>query len=95
MVRGLYRASRNPMYVAVLCIVLGWALLFQCATHGWYAAGLAVAFHLRVVYGEEPTLARAHGAEWTAYAAAGGAVLLAAAAWWVFGDRGSQRRKRA
>lgn len=68
-VRGLYRWSRNPMYVAVLCIVAGWALLFRSWTLGLYAATLAVAFHLRVVHGEEPWLARTHGAAWFDYAA--------------------------
>jgi protein-S-isoprenylcysteine O-methyltransferase Ste14 len=64
---GLYRFSRNPMYVGVLLILLGWALLFQSTALAWYAAAVAVAFHLRVVFGEEPWLARVHGAEWSAY----------------------------
>ena len=66
---GLYRFSRNPMYVAVLLILAGWALLFASRTLWLYTVAIAVAFHLRVVFGEEPWLARTHGAEWTAYAA--------------------------
>jgi protein-S-isoprenylcysteine O-methyltransferase Ste14 len=65
---GLYRWSRNPMYVAVLMLVGGWALLFRSAPLALYAAGLLVAFHLRVVLGEEPWLARRHGPAWQAYA---------------------------
>jgi protein-S-isoprenylcysteine O-methyltransferase Ste14 len=29
---------------------------------------VAIAFHLRVVFGEEPWLARTHGAQWQEYA---------------------------
>ena len=65
---GLYRFSRNPMYVGVLILVSGWALLFRSAPLALYAAGLLVAFHLRVVLGEEPWLARTHGAAWQAFA---------------------------
>lgn len=64
---GLYRFSRNPMYVGVLLILIGWALLFRSAALAWYAALVAVAFHIRIVLGEEPWLARVHGAEWLAY----------------------------
>lgn len=66
---GLYRISRNPMYVAVVTILAGWALLFASRTLWLYAAIVATAFHLRVVLGEEPWLARTHGDEWTAYTA--------------------------
>jgi protein-S-isoprenylcysteine O-methyltransferase Ste14 len=64
---GLYRYSRNPMYVAVLLIVLGWALSFGVRSLYWYALCVAIAFHLRVVFGEEPWLARTHGATWDDY----------------------------
>ncbi len=65
---GLYRYTRNPMYVCVLVILLGWAAAFASAGLAAYALGIALAFEWRVIYGEEPYLARAHGAEWTAYA---------------------------
>jgi protein-S-isoprenylcysteine O-methyltransferase Ste14 len=66
---GLYRFSRNPMYVSVSLILVGWAASFGVPGLWAYAACIAVAFHLRVVLGEEPWLARTHGAEWQAYAA--------------------------
>ena len=69
-VRGLYRFSRNPMYVGVLAIVGGWAIGFGSWPLAAYAAALTVAFHLRVVLGEEPWLARTHWAAWTAYVSA-------------------------
>jgi protein-S-isoprenylcysteine O-methyltransferase Ste14 len=64
---GLYRYSRNPMYVSVLLIVFGWAVSFGVRGLYWYAIFVAVAFHLRVVLGEEPWLARTHGAGWDDY----------------------------
>ena len=64
---GLYRWSRNPMYIGVLLIAIGWALGFQSATLWIYVGMLAIAFHLRVVLAEEPYLARKHGDEWLAY----------------------------
>jgi protein-S-isoprenylcysteine O-methyltransferase Ste14 len=67
-VAGLYRYSRNPMYVAVLLILVGWAITFAVAGLYGYAAIIAAAFHLRVVLGEEPWLARRHGAQWEQYA---------------------------
>lgn len=65
---GLYRYSRNPMYVSVVTIVLGWAIAFGSLALLGYAIVVAFAFHLRVVRGEEPWLARVHGARWAHYA---------------------------
>lgn len=67
---GLYRVSRNPMYVAVLTTISGWALMFASRGLWIYAAFMATVFHLRVVFGEEPWLARTHGDDWTRYVAA-------------------------
>ena len=64
---GLYRYSRNPMYLAVLSMLIGWALGFRSPGMWGYAAGMAVAFHLRVVIAEEPFLARTHGEAWARY----------------------------
>lgn len=66
---GLYRFSRNPMYVAVLLILAGWAIAYASRTLTVYALGIGLAFHLRVVFWEEPTLARLHGEAWTRYRA--------------------------
>jgi protein-S-isoprenylcysteine O-methyltransferase Ste14 len=68
-VQGLYRYSRNPMYIGVLTIVAGWALCFQSAGLGFYGLLLLVLFHLRIVLAEEPFLERTHGAAWEAYSA--------------------------
>jgi protein-S-isoprenylcysteine O-methyltransferase Ste14 len=66
---GLYRFSRNPMYIAVLLVLLGWVTAFHSWTLAIYALAVGVAFHLRVVFGEEPWLARTHGEKWARYAA--------------------------
>jgi protein-S-isoprenylcysteine O-methyltransferase Ste14 len=66
---GLYRFSRNPMYVAVALMLGGWALAFASLTIAIYAVFVIAAFHLRVVFGEEPWLARTHGAQWDEYKA--------------------------
>jgi len=64
---GLYRYSRNPMYVAVTLMLAGWTLCFWSPTLAIYTCFVIVAFHLRVVFGEEPWLARTHGAAWEEY----------------------------
>jgi protein-S-isoprenylcysteine O-methyltransferase Ste14/pimeloyl-ACP methyl ester carboxylesterase len=64
---GLYRRSRNPMYVAVSLILMGWAIGFRSATLWLYALVVMMALHLRVVFGEEPWLARTHRKEWERY----------------------------
>ena len=64
---GLYRYSRNPMYVSVLLVLLGWAATFDLAGLYTYAAVVAVCFHLRVLINEEPFLARTHADAWDDY----------------------------
>jgi protein-S-isoprenylcysteine O-methyltransferase Ste14 len=66
---GLYRVSRNPMYVSVVVVLCGWALTFHSRTLGIYAALVTLAFHFRIVLFEEPWLARTQGDEWLAYRA--------------------------
>lgn len=66
---GLYRFSRNPMYVSVGLILLGWANWFMSTTLFWYALGIMLAFHLRVVFFEEPWLQHTHGEAWQQYRA--------------------------
>jgi protein-S-isoprenylcysteine O-methyltransferase Ste14 len=68
-VSGMYRFSRNPMYVAVVLVLWGWALAFRSRSVAMYALVVMVAFHLRIVFGEEPWLARRHGEQWVRYKA--------------------------
>ena len=64
---GLYRFVRNPMYVCVLIIVSGQALLLGQAWLFAYAGVWLVAFHLFVVLYEEPQLRRRFGGSYEAY----------------------------
>lgn len=66
-VSGPYRFSRNPMYIAVVLVILGWALAFHSLPLAAYALAMVIVFHLRVVLGEEPWLAREHGDRWAGY----------------------------
>lgn len=64
---GLYRYSRNPMYVAVVFVILGWASAYASMNLLLYAAGIGLAFHLRVVIHEEPHLLNSFGEEYEDY----------------------------
>jgi protein-S-isoprenylcysteine O-methyltransferase Ste14 len=66
-VRGLYRYTRNPMYLGVIVAVLGWAALFATAGLLAYAFFVAVCCHIFVVLYEEPRLHGLFGAEYDAY----------------------------
>lgn len=66
---GLYKYSRNPMYVAVAAMLVGWSLSFMSVQLAIYAGIVIAAFHFRVVFGEEPWLARTHGESWEEYRA--------------------------
>lgn len=64
---GVYRHVRNPMYVAVLSIILGQALLFSSWTLVAYAVIGAVVMGAFVRLYEEPTLAGRYGAAYETY----------------------------
>lgn len=66
-VRGPFRWTRNPMYAGVLAMIGGEALLFASPWLLAWGVALFLAFHLRVLVYEEPTLARTFGGEWEAY----------------------------
>jgi protein-S-isoprenylcysteine O-methyltransferase Ste14 len=52
-VRGLYRFTRNPIYIGVLTVILGWAALFQS----------------QVIFHEERRLTELFGSEYDEYRA--------------------------
>jgi protein-S-isoprenylcysteine O-methyltransferase Ste14 len=64
---GLYRYSRNPMYVSVSLILIGWAISFESLGLCCYVLAVVAAFHLRVILAEEPWLARTFGDAWEQY----------------------------
>ena len=63
-VRGLYRYVRNPIYVALLAIILGQALFFGSLRLLEYAAVAWLFFHLFVLLYEEPRLRATFGPEY-------------------------------
>lgn len=67
---GLYRFMRNPMYVGVLTLVLGWSLAAGSTRLAVYCAILAGAFHLRIIVYEEPRLTVLFGPDFARYRAA-------------------------
>jgi len=68
-VTGSYRFVRNPMYVAVVSLILGQALLFGNLAVLAYGAVIWLTVHLFVISYEEPTLAREFGAQYERYRA--------------------------
>jgi protein-S-isoprenylcysteine O-methyltransferase Ste14 len=66
---GPYRLSRNPMYIGVITILLGWCLLWSSRMLVIYTVLFLCGFHLRVLLFEEPWAARQFGAQWQAYRA--------------------------
>lgn len=71
-VRGLYRYTRNPMYLGVLTEILGWAILFQSGVLIFYALIVAGCFQLFIVLYEERHLRREFGGEYEEYRSAVG-----------------------
>lgn len=66
-VRGLYRYTRNPMYVSVLTVLTGWTILFRSPLLVVCTLGVALVVHLFVIYYEEPKLGTLFGQEYDAY----------------------------
>jgi protein-S-isoprenylcysteine O-methyltransferase Ste14 len=65
--RGFYRLVRNPMYLSVLSVLIGEAMLFGSATLLAFGMALAVVFHLFVVLVEEPGLRARFGTAYEEY----------------------------
>ena len=66
-VTGLYRYVRNPMYVAVLALIVGQGLFFGSVRVLEYALWILLGFHLFVLLYEEPALRGKFGTEYEDY----------------------------
>jgi protein-S-isoprenylcysteine O-methyltransferase Ste14 len=64
---GPYQWVRNPMYLAVLSVIIGEAILFHSLLLAGYALLVGVVVHLFVVLYEEPSLLRQFGESYEAY----------------------------
>jgi protein-S-isoprenylcysteine O-methyltransferase Ste14 len=74
-VGGLYRYVRNPMYLAVIAMIVGQAAILGGASLLAYAAILWVTVASFVRFYEEPTLSSRYGEQYAAYR-------RAVRAWW-------------
>jgi protein-S-isoprenylcysteine O-methyltransferase Ste14 len=68
-ISGLYQYVRNPMYVAVLSIIVGQAVLFASVSLLGYAVAVWLCFRVFVLAYEEPTLSRRYGPAYDRYRA--------------------------
>jgi protein-S-isoprenylcysteine O-methyltransferase Ste14 len=66
-VTGLYRYVRNPMYVAVLGLIAGQALLLGNRALLFYAIIVWMAFQIFVLLYEEPVLRKTYTAEYEVF----------------------------
>jgi len=68
-VRGLYRYSRNPMYLGAMLILAGESIFWWSASLALYAAIVFLAFNLFIILHEEPRLRREFSSEYDDYTA--------------------------
>ena len=66
-VRGLYKHTRNPMYLAVVCILVSEAIFFRSRDILLYAVIIFLIFHLFVIFYEEPHLRKIFGERYEKY----------------------------
>jgi protein-S-isoprenylcysteine O-methyltransferase Ste14 len=69
MTDGAFRLTRNPMYLGMVLILIGVALLLGALTPILVAAGFAAIVETRFIPVEERMLAETFGDAWTAYRA--------------------------
>lgn len=64
---GLYRFTRNPMYLGVAAMIAAQAGYYRSLSIAVYLAIVVVGFHAFVSIYEEPTLRRLFGQQYEAY----------------------------
>lgn len=65
--KGLYRYSRNPMYIGVLLILAGESMYTSYSILWLYTGFIFLLFHFFVMFFEEPRLKKDFGEAYTAY----------------------------
>jgi len=65
--QGLYRYSRNPMYLSVIVAILGQGVFFGSTRVLLYGCAAFVFFHFVVLLAEEPHLRRKSGESYREY----------------------------
>ena len=66
-VQGFYRNVRNPLYLALLAVLLSESAFFESWSLIRYTAGYFLSVHLFVVFYEEPRLGRRFGKAYDNY----------------------------
>jgi protein-S-isoprenylcysteine O-methyltransferase Ste14 len=66
-ITGVYRYVRNPIYVGVITIVIGYILWFKSVWMIVYAISAFLGVHLFVIFYEERTLKKRFGAAYEDY----------------------------
>jgi protein-S-isoprenylcysteine O-methyltransferase Ste14 len=66
-ITGLYRFSRNPMYIGVIMILIGEAVFYQSVNLWIYLLVVFVAFNIFILLHEEPRLRRDFGEDYNRY----------------------------
>ena len=66
-VTGLYKFSRNPMYIGVTLILIGEAIFFQSTALWKYLIFVFIAFNAFILLHEEPRLRRDFGEAYIKY----------------------------
>jgi protein-S-isoprenylcysteine O-methyltransferase Ste14 len=64
---GLYQYTRNPMYLGVITVILGWVVIFSTIRLLIYALIVWIAIYLFVMLYEEPKLKELFGPEYDTY----------------------------
>jgi protein-S-isoprenylcysteine O-methyltransferase Ste14 len=66
-ITGLYKYSRNPMYLGVMMILIGEAIFFQSGNLWIYLVLIFIIFNLFIMLVEEPRLRRDFGEDYYQY----------------------------
>jgi protein-S-isoprenylcysteine O-methyltransferase Ste14 len=66
-VSGLYKFSRNPMYIGVMLMLIGEAVTTGSQTLWIYALIIFICFHAFILLHEEPRLKKVFGESYEAY----------------------------
>jgi protein-S-isoprenylcysteine O-methyltransferase Ste14 len=64
---GLYRFSRNPMYLGMACLSFGFCAFFESIAASLLVAGVTIVIDRFVIAREEAYLSRRFGADYDAY----------------------------
>ncbi len=65
--KGLYKFTRNPMYVGVVLILMGQTLMYLSASLLIYSTLVLIGFNIFIIFIEEPRLKKDFGLDYYSY----------------------------